>query len=96
MVGFYLVSQLPGRTPLATAIVEADGTYRPSTYVNGDGVPQGEYVVTVAWPRYVEFDGQQIASDDQLQGKYADPEKSTLRVTVNGTSGEIAPIDLTR
>lgn len=96
VVGFYSALPLQSRTPLATAISEADGTYRPSTYASGDGVPPGDYVVTVAWPRYVEFDGQQIASDDRLQGKYADPAKSTLRATIDGASAEIPPIELTR
>ena len=68
-VYFHPRHPISGANPLPFATVTADGSYRPTTYSQHDGLPLGEYRVTVVWPRYVPFDGQEIASDDRLQGR---------------------------
>jgi hypothetical protein len=63
------------RRQRADAIVEADGTFRPSTYSAFDGVPAGEYVATVEWRK-------PLAGPNLLPGRYASPKTSGLKVTV--------------
>lgn len=94
IVYFHPNCPIPGANPLPFGVVEPDGTYRPATYVANDGLPVGEYRVTVVWPRYVAFDGQEIPSDDRLQGKYADPSRPVLTVTVGSKNNELPTVDL--
>lgn len=64
-------------------IVEADGTFRLSTYQAFDGAPAGDYLVGVAWR---EANGSRA---NLLPAKYASPATSGLRATVT-----MAPNDL--
>jgi hypothetical protein len=63
------------------AITNGAGEYWISTYDAEDGAPLGEYVVTAKWPR---GEGLQVHSEspDRLKGRYADPAKSAIKVTV--------------
>ncbi|WP_166827788.1 hypothetical protein [Thalassoroseus pseudoceratinae] len=54
-----------------------DGTFQVTTYVTGDGAPAGEYIVTLIWP--VNPRGP---SPDRLKGRYAKPEQSEIKVTI--------------
>jgi hypothetical protein len=94
LVYFYPLRAVAGANPIPFGIVGPDGTYRPSTYVRGDGLPSGEYTVTVVWPRYIEFDGQEIASDDRLAGKYSDRARSTIKMRVTVDTVELPLIEL--
>ncbi len=64
------------------------GKFEISTYVSGDGVPEGEYRLT--------FQAGQLNlvsrnySGDLFKGRYSDPDKSTFTLTVEGSD----PIDL--
>jgi len=68
------------------ARVEADGTFQVTTYDAGDGAPTGDYVITVTWG--------EPPSPDRLGGKYRDPEKSQLRVTVTEGENLLKPFEL--
>jgi hypothetical protein len=61
--------------------VDDDGNFALSTYVSGDGAPEGEYLVTITWKSrggpLNEFTGP-----DRLQGRYSDPRTSNLRFRV--------------
>jgi hypothetical protein len=61
--------------------VDAEGNFALSTYVSGDGAPEGEYTVTITWKQrggpLNEFVGP-----DRLEGLYADPKTSKLRFRV--------------
>jgi hypothetical protein len=85
---------LDGANPIPFAIVESNGTFRPSTYSQRDGLPAGEYTVTVVWPRFVEFDGQEIATDDRLRGKYANPQSPVRTVTIEAGENKLPTIEL--
>lgn len=88
--------------PRPTAVVEADGsfkllTYDPSSRKTYPGAPPGEYKVTVTWitPLHVgEKVDQKKRPTDKLGGKYLNPERSTMKVTVNDQPTELAPIRL--
>lgn len=73
---------------ITNAISDPDGNFAFSTYESGDGVPPGEYTVTVAWK---EFQAMQMSfgGPDRLNGRYSDPAKSEIKLTVTDS-----PIDL--
>ena len=72
--------------------VEADGTFKLTTYDGHDGAPAGEYRVTVelylAGPRPDE------GPSNRLNPRYAKAESSGLTATVGAGPTELAPIAL--
>lgn len=85
------------------AVAEADGSF---TLMTGGkpGAPAGNYTVTVVWPEIKEpkKGSKQInmggfESDDapdRLNGAYASPQKSPLKVEIKSGANELAPFDL--
>lgn len=71
--------------------VQDDGSFVLATYGIADGVPAGEYIVTVFWP--ANPDGPD-PGPDRLAEKYAIPEKSPLRITIHEGENELEPIRL--
>jgi hypothetical protein len=68
------------------AIVEGDGSFVMSTYGAFDGVPVGEYLVTVAFDgRY----GQPKDRKDWVPAAYAKAETTPLRVNVKSGKNEV-------
>jgi hypothetical protein len=83
--------------------VDADGglklmSYNAATRTTGDGAPAGEYIVTIAWlPVDVkEYLSKHPTSQlpDKLQGRYSQPDSSTLRAKVLPQPTELPRIDL--
>jgi hypothetical protein len=74
-----------------TAVTNPDGTFRLTTYSDGDGAPAGEYNVTVVWQNTsIPVDEcENTASHDRLYGYYADPTKTQLHATVGPHSNAI-------
>ncbi|GAA4434044.1 hypothetical protein [Bremerella cremea] len=71
------------------AIVEADGTFRMTTYERGDGAPVGTYDLTLYWPKSPMGDRA-----DRLKGAYSSPDKAVMSVTVERGTNELPPIEL--
>lgn len=65
-----------GSRPWGT--VQADGTFRISTYGQHDGAPVGEYAVAVVWLENPDA----AAPVDKLAGRFADPKASTWHARV--------------
>jgi 3',5'-cyclic AMP phosphodiesterase CpdA len=63
----------------ATGIVQADGSFKLSTYKAFDGAPVGEYVVTVSAGK----------SGMSMPSKYASAAKSELKTTIQAGKNEI-------
>ncbi len=65
----------------ADAMTEADGSSAMSTYTAFDGVPEGEYTVTITWqePR---FDEAGKPTPNKLPAKYARTADSPLKATI--------------
>lgn len=60
-----------------------DGTFQVTTYRADDGVPEGEYVVTIIWTTPPASNNPDLGEGpDRLNNRYADPKTSTWRVTV--------------
>jgi hypothetical protein len=86
-----------------TGYVAADGLAVLTTYETGDGVPAGDYRVTVEWPGPDpdadpdSDDPEAVASGpDQLAGAYLRPESTPLVLTVRTDSNEPRIIELER
>jgi hypothetical protein len=73
--------------------VDEQGEFHLTTYTQGDGAPEGDYVMTVEWrtPKRSALDSNSM---DRLRGRYSDPRTSTLRVRVDRQTAELQPIDL--
>jgi hypothetical protein len=69
------------------------GYFTLSSYVNGDGAPEGDYVVTVTWFRMHQVGGDSVRYN-ALPKRYADTQTSQLRVTVNKSDNELSPLQL--
>ncbi len=88
------------RTTPAHATADENGDYVLSTYRAGDGVPQGDQIVTIYWPMPrpkslpkvaspdPEDDGQ-LSTVDRLKNVYSLVGKSPLRATVEPKDNEI-------
>ena len=75
------------KDPRPRAEVDADGSFKLSTYGDNDGAPAGRYIVTVTWPGTEDV-------EDQLSGRYSDPMTSKLRETVKEGPNELSPYRL--
>jgi hypothetical protein len=75
--------------------VDADGSFRLTTYDAGDGAPAGSYAVTVSLlqkPRGVEGD----LAQNLLPPRYANPQTSPLKVDIARGTNELPPFQLTQ
>ena len=65
------------------AYVDDVGKFALTTYDQGDGAPEGEYVVTIEWrPRNPNPFAPDKEGPDRLRGRYSDPKTSQLRFRV--------------
>lgn len=72
-----------------------DGSFKISTYQSGDGVPEGEYVLTFYWGQLNLF-SREYGGPDKLNDRYRDPAKSEVKFTVKaGQPTELGEIKLT-
>jgi hypothetical protein len=90
--------QPPTHGIFPNAITNQTGEYWISTYDAEDGAPLGDYVVTAKWPR---GEGLQVHSEspDRLKGRYGDPARSSIKITVKEARkkqpNQVPPLDLT-
>jgi hypothetical protein len=70
------------------------GYFDLTTYAKGDGAPEGDYTVTVTWFR-VFRNGDEVSSRNVLPRRYAVPESSQLKVTVNKGKNDLSALQLT-
>jgi hypothetical protein len=74
--------------------VDAEGNFALSTYVSGDGAPEGEYTVTITWQTRGGLMNR-FSGPDRLKGRYADPKTSKLRFRVEKKPlNEVPPYEL--
>ncbi|HEX3598636.1 MAG TPA: hypothetical protein VHU84_00760 [Lacipirellulaceae bacterium] len=77
-------------------MTDANGEYRLRSYEPDDGAPAGEYAVTFTWPQ--EEPGSDPADApkrvDRLRGRYGDPKKTALKVTIHEGDNDLPPFDL--
>jgi hypothetical protein len=78
---------------MSTAFTDADGQFKFSTYEQGDGVPDGEYLVTFMWGQLNPM-SMQYGGPDKLKNRYNDPDQSEFRVQVDGKGVDMGRIEL--
>jgi hypothetical protein len=76
------------------AVAEADGSFRPTSFLAGDGAPAGQYAITVSWPKYKMDAGEEVSGPDQLSGRYIDPKHPAQKVTIKESDNQLPVIDL--
>lgn len=81
-------ANLEGIAPSGT--VNDDGSFKITVYDPGDGAPQGDYVATVQWRKFVASEGG--AGPNVLPEQYSSPATSPIKVSVQGGPTEIPPI----
>jgi hypothetical protein len=74
------------------ALVEADGSFRLTTFTTGDGAPAGIYALTLTWPAPPR-PGQE-EGPDRLRGRYADPRKPVRQVAIAAGDNALEPLQL--
>jgi hypothetical protein len=79
---------------VADGKVEADGTFLLSTYSRFDGVPAGEYTLTVTWsvPPIDETTGK--PGPNKLPERYSKVTTSDLRVEIKANQPNVINLDL--
>ncbi|MBM4074680.1 MAG: hypothetical protein FJ267_03455 [Planctomycetes bacterium] len=82
----------PKHASLSQATCNPDGTFSFTTYVVGDGVPNGDYVLTFVWGQFSAM--SRTYSGDKLKNAYKDPKKSEFKFTVKDQPLEVGPFDL--
>jgi hypothetical protein len=80
---FYLQNDPEPLIPNPNCKAQADGSFQVTTYDPNDGLPEGDYVVTITWQKHQILMGEEKpVGDDILKGRYADPKTSTLRAKI--------------
>jgi hypothetical protein len=85
-------------TSRPSGLTDARGNFRLTTFRQGDGAPEGEYVAAVTWFRAVPGRGagdEKFTTRNFLPGRYANPATSRLDVTISRGSQALAPLRLT-
>lgn len=77
-----------------TAVTEADGRFRLSTFADSDGAPAGDYKVSVIWHPVVQSPGGAVRGGNQLPSKFASPETSGLVAKVEAGGSTLSPIEV--
>jgi len=84
------------KNPTSSATFTDDaGKFAISTYLSGDGVPEGEYALTFLWGQHNLITAS-YGGPDKLKSRYTDAKKSEVRFTVvKGKPTNLGRIDLT-
>jgi len=79
-------------TPTPSGTVQADGSFTLRTHPHGDGAPPGEYVVLVTL--YPPDARQQENPVNKLPARFANPDQTPLRATVQDGATELEPFKI--
>lgn len=82
---------------IPTSDVAPDGTYQPSSFVQGDGIPAGEYVMCFEWLTR-SFGGGYLLGPDRFKNNFnnpLDPEQAKYSIAVEeGKPVKLPDIDI--
>lgn len=82
-----------GKMYVGQTFTDDNGQFKMTTFNYGDGVPVGDYTVTIM-AEWVSKNGQDVGVKDLLGGVYATPEKSPLKLKVESKSIALEPYNL--
>jgi 5-hydroxyisourate hydrolase-like protein (transthyretin family) len=74
------------------ATTDQDGSFAISTYKAGDGVPDGDYVLTFFLAEMNPFTKE--FGPDKLNDRYKDPKTSKFKFSMRGAPVEVETIEL--
>lgn len=79
---------------ISTAYTDATGKLELSSYVEGDGLPDGDYVLTFLLGQ-LDIVSRNYVGPDKLKDRYKSPQESTVKFTVKqGTPIDLGKIEL--
>ena len=83
--------------PLPTAVTGDDGQFQATTWADNDGIPVGDYVVTIVWKQLVLQGEEKVRNGgNQLPVIYANSTRSPLRCTIKEGENKLAAFELKR
>jgi hypothetical protein len=82
------------KTPKPGAQVQKNGEFRLSTYQSYDGAPPGRYAVTIVYPSPERKENDENVGPDLLQGRYADPKTTPLKVEIKEQTNDLATFNV--
>jgi hypothetical protein len=88
------VDSNPLKDILPHGAVRLDGTFKIGTYEADDGAPEGEYVVTITWPRVSTDEAGDELITDRLRGRFANPSRSQWKIHVNKGTNTLEPFQV--
>jgi hypothetical protein len=81
---------------LVMGIVQEDGSFELVCGSLGKGAPPGEYDVVIEWKRVAgQSKGRPQQGPDKLKGRYADPKRPRIHVSIKAERNDLSPFDLT-
>jgi len=92
---FHAVNDPSPPAGIPSTQADDEGRFAAATYVSGDGLPEGEYIVTFTWPEPSGLFKQDWGGKDRLRGLYQDSKASTFRIRVEPKVNELPPFKLT-
>jgi hypothetical protein len=75
---------------------DEQGKFVLGTYDSEDGVPAGEYRITVHWHQLVQNGGSFEPGPDVVPPQYSNPAQTALRVSIAAGENQIPPLNLRR
>ena len=87
--------------PRPSGLTDVDGNFSLTTHASSDGARAGDYRISIVWFKNAIEDEPGMGSKesrggskDALSGKYADPAKSGLTVTIDPGINELPAFEL--
>jgi hypothetical protein len=74
------------------AIVEADGSFRLTTFQTGDGAPIATYALTLTWAAPPQPGHEE--GPDRFRGRFADPRRPVREVQIHAGDNDLGRLDL--
>jgi hypothetical protein len=93
-VTFHPLENASSKTTKPGAQVQKNGEFRLSTFHSYDGAPAGRYAVTIVYPSSERMENGENAGPDMLQGRYADPKTTPLKVEIKKQNNDLEPFNL--
>jgi hypothetical protein len=85
----------PKNPTMSQALTDKDGKFQIGTYASGDGVPEGDYVLTYMWGDWQPF-SMTYGGPDKLHDRYNSLKKSPTKFKVEkGKPIDLGKIELT-
>jgi hypothetical protein len=80
--------------PNPRANVGKDGSFEVTTFAGGDGAPEGEYVLTVTWYKFVQQGPDLKPGPNVIPPKYTNPQRSNVVVKIAAGQNDLQTIQL--